>query len=366
MGLPGRGDTKAAGPKRGRGATPRGALATLSAVATAATLAGSAASSAAQPAPPPDAAKDPTPAEIGAARELFNQGKELEEHGAWVEALEKFRKVAGVKMTPQVRFHIALCEENLGQLVAAMNDFELATQEASRLGARAAEVLSNAPERLEALRQRIARLRIEVSDGTAGASVLLDGKALVAALVGTDIPVDPGAHTVELRTGDTVVLSRTVTLAERDFHVMELDAEHARRPAEQKPATAPAAPIARRTSAGSATSLGAHAPSLVAGGAGLLALAGAGVFFGLRESALDEVRRTCDPGTIENCSPETRPDLERGKSHTTVAAVLTGVGVAGLATAAVLWFAVPPKAAPGGARVLVAPQTSGVRIAVVF
>jgi hypothetical protein len=46
--------------------------------------------------------------------------------------------------------------------------------------------------------------------------------------------------------------------------------------------------------------------------------------------------------------------------------VLTGVGVAGLATAAVLWFAVPPKAAPGGARVLVAPQTSGVRIAVVF
>lgn len=359
----GRGDRGTAKRRRERGTARRPVRTTLSALVAAAALASSATGHAAPPAAPPSAASEPTPAEIAAARQLFNQGKELEKGGAWTEALAKFRKVAEVKMTPQVRFHLALCQEKLGQLVEAMNGFELAMQEASQL--HATEVLDNAPKRLEALRQRIARLRIEVTGDIDGTRVLLDGKALAPALVGTEIPVDPGAHTVELRRGDDVLLVRNVTLAERDMRAMKLEAEPPRQlPSGLPPAQArvPAPPRAI-TPAPS----GSRTPAILAGGAGLLALAGAGVLFGLRESAIAAVRDTCDPGTIVNCSPGARSDFERSKTYTTVAAVLAGAGAAGLATATVLWFTLPPKsAAARGTRVQVAPQGSGVRITVVF
>src|SRR5262249_8394659 len=48
-------------------------------------------------------------------RQVFNEGRQLEEKDHWAEALDKFKEVATTKMTPQVRFHIALCEEKLGK-----------------------------------------------------------------------------------------------------------------------------------------------------------------------------------------------------------------------------------------------------------
>src|SRR6478752_6007463 len=60
------------------------------------------------------------------ARQKFRQAISLQTGGNWAAALALFRDVAGVKNTPQVRFNIAICEENLGQLVQALGDYELA------------------------------------------------------------------------------------------------------------------------------------------------------------------------------------------------------------------------------------------------
>ena len=82
----------------------------------------------------PALARGQTPEELARARQVFNDGKLLEDKQAWDLALERFRAVARVKMTPQVRFHIALCEENLGRLVQAIKGFELAAEEARAAG----------------------------------------------------------------------------------------------------------------------------------------------------------------------------------------------------------------------------------------
>src|SRR5215510_548771 len=50
------------------------------------------------------------------ARNFFREGLSLEAAGNWAQALAKFREVGKVKLTPQVRFHTARCNEQLGHL----------------------------------------------------------------------------------------------------------------------------------------------------------------------------------------------------------------------------------------------------------
>ena len=71
--------------------------------------------------------------ELKRARAQFQQATELEQAGNWAAALQRFREVGQVRMTPQVRFHIAVCEENLGRLVTALGGYELALAEAAPL-----------------------------------------------------------------------------------------------------------------------------------------------------------------------------------------------------------------------------------------
>jgi hypothetical protein len=72
--------------------------------------------------------------ELKRARAQFQQATELEQAGNWAAALQQFREVGQVRMTPQVRFHIAVCEEKLGRLVAALGGYELALAEADAVG----------------------------------------------------------------------------------------------------------------------------------------------------------------------------------------------------------------------------------------
>ncbi|MGH7327350.1 MAG: hypothetical protein ACREJX_03265, partial [Polyangiaceae bacterium] len=69
---------------------------------------------------------DPTPAEIENARKLFKQAETDEAAQRWNEALDELRRASAIKMTAGLRFHIALCENNLNQLSAALADFTAA------------------------------------------------------------------------------------------------------------------------------------------------------------------------------------------------------------------------------------------------
>ena len=61
-------------------------------------------------------------------------------------------------MTPRVRYHIAMCEEKLGKLVAALGGYELAKSEAETVGP---DFQAEVDGAIEALRQKIPMLTIE-------------------------------------------------------------------------------------------------------------------------------------------------------------------------------------------------------------
>src|SRR5450432_2949874 len=93
---------------------------------------------------------------IKLAREQFSQALSLQTGGDWAGALALLKEVAAVKPTPQVRFNIAICEERLGRLVAALGDYELAASDAQT--EKTDQVRQEVDARLESLKARLPRV----------------------------------------------------------------------------------------------------------------------------------------------------------------------------------------------------------------
>ena len=121
----------------------------------------------------------PTDEDIARAKMRFEEGKTLEDANKWADALAAFHEVAAVKMTPQVRFQIAFCEENLGRWVEALHGYDDAVTLAQADEERAKEVLRAAPERRDALHPRVPRIDIELAgpgaEGATQFTILIDG-----------------------------------------------------------------------------------------------------------------------------------------------------------------------------------------------
>ena len=304
----------------------------------------------------------PTPEELAAARQLFNEGKELEKQKSYEGALEKFKKVAGVKMTPQVRFHIALCEENLGHLVEAINGFALAAEEAKRAGSTATEVAENGPRRAEALRGRVPTLLLDVTGKVLTSKILLDGAPVAASLLGVAMPIDPGDHAVEVRdAAGKATFHKDLKLAEKAAERLAIavnDVEVVAAPADAAPRPPPPAERSR-------------APVFLAGGVGVASLIASGVFFGLRAGTISTVAASCaDPVNYTGCknTTDTQAAMASGRTYSTLTSVTLGVGLAGLGAAGILWFVTSPKKAaePTKAGVILVPTGPGLDLLGVF
>lgn len=71
-------------------------------------------------------ADEPPITDVNAARKLFGEAEKDEEAGRWLDVIQKLRRIVAFKETAGVRFHLALAEERVGQLVAARADYQRA------------------------------------------------------------------------------------------------------------------------------------------------------------------------------------------------------------------------------------------------
>ncbi len=156
---------------------------------------------------------DPSPSELQAARDLFSKAEKDEDAGNWSEALDKLKRAVSVKPTPGLRYHIALCEEKLGQLVAALADYTAADQAAREANNK--DVIDAVAEPLKTLRIRVPTLTIEVP-AASGAQVDLDGKTVAPGLYGVAMPVEPGMHRVQAKATGKRPFTTQVQLRERE------------------------------------------------------------------------------------------------------------------------------------------------------
>lgn len=264
------------------------------------------------------------------ARELFEQGLRLEDESRFREALEAFRKVAAVKVTPQIRYHLGVCLAETGRLREAAKELALAEELAAESKAEDSEVVRGSASRRRAeIAKRLSHLSVEVS--AEGDRVTVDDEAWPAKI---EAPIEPGKHLIRIARGDSIRLAREISLREGEHFVMREDDE----------ATTTTTTTRRR--------IGWW--TFATGGAALGSFAAAGVFAFLRSSAISDLESRCPDRS--KCPPEAQGRIDDASSYTSLSNVfLVGGGVLALATVGLYVFAPDTRttvtASPGGLRI---------------
>jgi hypothetical protein len=263
---------------------------------------------------------------IKLAREQFSQALSLQTGGDWAGALALLKEVAAVKPTPQVRFNIALCEERLGRLVAALGDYELAASDAQ--AEKSDQVGQEVDARLEALKARVPRVIVQRGDGADSATISLDGVSLGDSVLNIPLPADPGPHVVEAKALGFRPFKQAFRVAEQQTATVLVKLEP--EPAAVEPHGAAPAP---RPSSQNVRTIG-----FVVGGVGIASLIGSGVMFYLRHTTINDLDKQC--GTDRQTCPESqRSAVDRGKLYTTLGDVTLAVGAVSVAVGATLVIA---------------------------
>lgn len=260
--------------------------------------------------------------DVNELKTRFKEALALENEGKWDEALGLFIAIAEKRRSPQVVFHIGLCQEQTGRLKSALDSFEEALRLANADPKAAPEVIENAPPHVEELKRRVPRIVLTVGDEPR--TVIIDGKELPLVTEEIEIAVDPGTHRITARDDDgKVVPLRTVEA--REGESVRVDVSKKRR----KEAPPPPPPkVETRVEPGNLV------PGFVVGGVGVASLVASGVFLGLRQAAIGEVRDGCSNGD-SGCDPALRDVAERGQTYeyasigtAAAGAVAVGVGLA--------------------------------------
>ncbi len=283
--------------------------------------------------------------DLARARKLYTQGLTQEAAGDWGGALSSFEDVARVKMTPQVRFHVARCKENLGRWNEALGGYRLAEYEAEG-DPEIAEEITKARTELE---QKIPKLVIERGRGADAIKVELDGVVLGDTQIGADISVDPGTHVVVGIVAPGRRFKRQVALAEgaTERVVLDVPSELAESAAGEPPASA-SPPVGEPSRPASEPSKPSNsAAPWILGGVGLVSLGVSAVFYKMRNDAKHDLDQQC----IGTTCPDTLKDTQsKGQTYAALSGVTLGIGIVAVGAGALLLVSrssssTPPPAA---------------------
>jgi len=265
--------------------------------------------------------------ELEHLRKLFGEGIAQEDSEHWAEALAIFREVGQMKMTPQVRFHIALGEEKTGKLAAALVGYREALAMAEKEGESGKDVAENAPKKISALEPRVPTVTVQLQGG---GTALLDDEELADDELDTPRPLELGKHVVKVRRGDEETIVRTLTLGEGQKESVTIAA-----PTEKVDVAPPKLPVTPETTREEGTKV----PAIIVGSVGIAAVVGAAITLGLRQATISEVDASCkDPDSHTGCDPSLRDEAALGQTYEYASIGLAAGGVALLGTAAALWF----------------------------
>lgn len=300
-------------------------------------------------APPPAHAQ--SSAQIASAKKWFAEGLALEEKGQFAEALSRFRQAMEVKKTPQIVFHVGLCESKTGELLEARSHYEEAIALAKE--EKNAQVESATRAELDALVPRIPTLRIAVQSGSAPERVTIDDRELELSALDRALPLNPGSHRLKAIFAAGTV-NRTLELAEGQSASVDIAPPTATEPESPNPVAPPPKPAEAPAPAPSppAVAPASEASILpwVLVGSGVVLAAGGFYSWKLRNDAKDDLDAICVDGE-KQCPADREGDVDDlmgdGKTDTTLAIVLWGAGAAAIATGGVLLVGSSDEKEPG-------------------
>ncbi|MEY2934999.1 MAG: hypothetical protein RL033_5748 [Pseudomonadota bacterium] len=153
-------------------------------------------------------------AEESEAARLFQEGRALLVEERFAEACSRLEQSQQLEPRLGTKLNIAFCQERLGKLATAWRVFQEALSSARAEGDVAREAF--AKSRIDALSPRLPSLKVRAAADAGQLTLLLDGAALGSAQWNTELPVDPGAHTLVAAYIGEPYWRRTVTLRESE------------------------------------------------------------------------------------------------------------------------------------------------------
>ena len=297
---------------------------------------------------------EPSVSEIALARRLFADALVMENAGNWGGAIAKLKDALAIKETPGLRYHLAHCQEQRGELVAASLDYERAS-ELIEAGAQAPDVEQLLALATQRLATQIPKLTLSLPPGVTQATVEIDGQVVSPAVIGKATPIDPGPHRVAARADGRVPFEKKLVIGSGESLNLELSLAPL---GKHDVPSVPVVSAKKRDEGGRPTSgpgFGARELTLISEAALVVAGAGVGIGFTLsRANATDRAKRYQeqidaasggDAGACQTAAPlsacaELRDALAARQSHGTVATVgFIGAGVSAAALVAtwVLW-----------------------------
>ena len=158
---------------------------------------------------------DPSASELSAARHAFEVAVGLENDQHWAEAALKLREAIAVKDTPGLRFHLAHCETEQGHLVEALLEYERAS-DLLHQGAKAPDVQKLLGPASDALKDRVARLSVELPADSSNPVTALDGKVYPPSELILGLALNPGRHELRVSAAGRRNFERAFSLRERE------------------------------------------------------------------------------------------------------------------------------------------------------
>jgi hypothetical protein len=130
------------------------------------------------------------------AESLFRDARARMSEGKTHEACELFQRSDKVQHALGTFLNLAACHEKEGKLSAAWAEFQEASAEATRAGDK--ERAAFAQDRVNAIDKALHKVVIDFASPPGDAKITVDGTVLDRAAWGTTLPLDPGAHTIQV------------------------------------------------------------------------------------------------------------------------------------------------------------------------
>lgn len=300
-------------------------------------------------------AEDASAAETAAARALAVDGLKLAQSGNCAEALPKLERAEKLYHAPVVASRLGECYVSVGRLVEGTEILRklLREPQSGEPTPALVKALERAQKALDAAKPKIAGLTVKVA-AVADLTVKVDGNGLASALLDTEIPSDPGEHTVEASAPGFLKASTRISVSEGERKTVTLTLTRdpnaplvpvaapaaggsvVPSPAPAAPSSAPSADRSTPDSSGPPNRTAAY----VAFGLGAVGV-GAGSVLGIMTmNQHKELQSTC-PGDM--CPKAQQQDLDDAKRLGNFSTIAFGVGAAGLVLGTVLFFTAGPS-----------------------
>lgn len=284
-----------------------------------------------------------------AARELAHRAAAAYDSGDFKTAQDLFHRAYTLVPAPTLSLREARAYEKLGRLVESVEAYVRTVR--TPLGAAPPDAfkqaVQQAQDELTKVRPRVPQLRIVVERAAPGdtLTVLMDGKPLQRALIGVEMPVNPGAHEISVSTSSGAGARARATLRESETQVATLRLEPGMASADSGRILTDAS-LGRDAVADSDVGSTHRTWAYVGFGVG-----GAGLGTGVVAGLLAANRHS---SAQENCRPEGKcapgssgaKDVDAFRSLRTVSTVSYVLGIAGVGAGVTLMLTAPkPKQA---------------------